>query len=157
MKKTPLKRGTKMMKRSGFKRKTTPIIQKRSKSILGGNKAKSKSMAWYKKELDRVFSLYVRKVYPKVCYTCGKAAERLQCGHYISRQYLATRWSMENCRPQCWGCNGYGKGQPLIFEENLKKEYGNDHVETMKASRHQIIKLDIPWYIGQIEHYKSLL
>ena len=110
-----------------------------------------------KKELDRVFSLYVRKFYPKVCYTCGKPAERLQCGHYISRQFLATRWSMENCRPQCWGCNGYGKGQPLVFEEKLKAEYGNDFVEAMKASRHQIIKLDRQWYQTEIEKYKSML
>ncbi len=150
------------MKRSGFKKKIgKPMkrtqLRRVSLKKVTPNKTKSKTMAWYKKELDRVFSLYVRKVYPKYCYTCGKAAERLQCGHYISRQYLSTRWSMENCRPQCWGCNGYGKGQPLIFEENLKKEYGNDHVEAMKASRHQIIKLDIPWYIGQIEHYKSFL
>ena len=156
------------LKRSGFKRPSFEEIKLKqakravprmrgSKRKIGGNKTKSKSMAWYKKELDRVFSLYVRKIYPKVCYTCGKQAERLQCGHYISRQYLSTRWSMENCRPQCWGCNGYGKGQPLIFEEKLKAEYGNDFVEHLKASRHQIIKLDIPWNMEAIEKYKQYL
>jgi hypothetical protein len=118
---------------------------------------KKRTQAWYKKELDRVFSLYIRKIYPKVCYTCGKAVDRLQNGHYISRQYLATRWDIHNCRPQCWGCNGYGKGQPLIFEEKLKKEYGNNFVEKMKASRHQIIKLDIPWYEQEITKYKGML
>jgi hypothetical protein len=114
-------------------------------------------MAWYKKELDRVFSLYIRKIYPKICYTCNKPAERLQCGHYISRQYLATRWSEQNCRPQCWGCNGYGKGQPLIFEEKLKAEYGNDFVEGMKASRHVVRILSTEWYKEEIEKYKNLL
>lgn len=152
MKRTPLKRGNKPLKRSPFKRATL-ASKTRLKSKLGGNK---RTMAWYKKELDRVFSLYIRKIHPKVCYTCGKPAERLQCGHYISRQYLATRWSEQNCRPQCWGCNGYGKGQPLIFEENLKREYGNDFVEAMKASRHVVRILSIDWYKQEIEKYKNL-
>lgn len=153
------------MKRTGFKKLTyTEALAKKvakvrivkEKPLKGAKRPNKRNLAWYKKELDRVFSIYVRSIYPKVCYTCGKPAERLQCGHYISRQYLATRWSKENCRPQCWGCNGYGKGQPLIFEENLKREYGNDFVEEMKASRHQIIKLDIPWYTKEIEKYESL-
>lgn len=147
MKRTPLKRGTKQLKRSGFRKSPKNVLKVPKHS-------NTKTMAWYKKELDRVFSLYIRRVYPKVCYTCGKPAERLQCGHYIPRQYLATRWSTFNCRPQCWGCNGYGKGQTLIFEEKLKDEYGNDFVELMKASRHRTIIVDIPWYVAEIEKYK---
>ncbi len=116
-----------------------------------------KSKAKLKKELDAVFSKYVRKIYPPFCYTCGKSSDALQCGHYISRQYLSTRWSLDNCRPQCWGCNGYGKGQPLIFEEKLKAEYGNDFVEEMKLSRHKIVILDTVWYMNEIERYKELL
>ena len=130
-----------------------PVKPKKATKTKGGPKTAAK----LKKELDTVFSLYIRKIYPKFCYTCGKAAERLQCGHYISRQYLVTRWSIDNCRPQCWGCNGYGKGQPLIFEENLKKEYGNDFIEAMKATRHQMMKVDRNWYTEQIAKYKALL
>ena len=115
------------------------------------------SMGKMKKELDRVFSLFIRAKYPKFCYTCNKPSERLQNGHFISRIYLVTRWEEKNCRPQCWGCNGYGKGQPLIFEENLKAEYGNDLVEKMKASRHQILKLDRNWYTEKIDFYKKEL
>lgn len=147
MKRTPLKRGTKQMKRTAFKRTVKKITKKRVKG--------EKSQAKLKKELDAIFSKYIRKLYPAICYTCEEPKERLQCGHYISRQYLATRWDVHNCRPQCWGCNGYGKGQPLIFEEKLKAEYGNDFVEAMKASRHQTIKLDRNWYTEQINHYEQ--
>lgn len=138
------------LKRSGFKKK--PVVRVKKKHVKG-----AKSQADLKKELDRVFSIYIRQLYPKVCYTCGKAATLLQCGHYISRQYLMTRWSIENCRPQCWGCNGFGKGQPLIFEEKLKAEYGNDHVEAMKATRHKMMKVDSVWYQEQITRYKNLV
>lgn len=142
--------------RHPLKRATSPVVRRKPKKAVR-NTTKVKTTAKLKKELDRLFSLYVRAIYPKRCYTCGTQSDRLQCGHYISRQYLVTRWDTRNCRPQCWGCNGYGKGQPLIFEENLKKEYGNDLVEEMKASRHQVLKLDRVWYEEQIHKYVTLL
>ena len=157
LKRTPLKRGSKQLKRSGFKTKTALAPKKRTTVPKQAKKRKEKTQAQLKKDLDTIFSIYIRKIYPKVCYTCGKSSDRLQCGHYISRQYLVTRWSIDNCRPQCWGCNGYGKGQPLIFEENLKKELGDEYVEKMKASRHQILKLDRHWYREQIEKYQRLI
>lgn len=110
-----------------------------------------------KKELDTIFSKYIRAKFPKRCYTCKKPATTLQCGHFVSRQYLATRWSEDNCRPQCWGCNGFGKGQLLDFEENLIGELGKDKVEALKKSRHKTLKLDRAWYEEKIEHYKKLI
>lgn len=144
------------MKRSGFK----VSYKKRATRQIDTNKRKSKSApttAKLKKELDRVFSIYIRLKFPKRCYTCGKVDVTLQCGHFVSRQYLATRWSEDNCRPQCVGCNLFGNGQLLDFEENLKKELGDEFVENMKKTRHQILKLDRQWYLEKIEHYKSLL
>lgn len=112
-----------------------------------------KTTAKLKKELDRLFSLYIRAKYPKRCYTCGKSGT-LQCGHFIPRQYLATRWDENNCRPQCVGCNIFGGGKPLDFEERLKEELGSELVEKMKMSRHKILKLDRNWYLAEIEKYK---
>jgi 5-methylcytosine-specific restriction endonuclease McrA len=152
------------MKRTSFKSKTIDEVRakqaaKRSKlpQVKSKPKKRAKTQAWYKKELDRVFSLYIRAKYPKVCYTCGKVDTALHCGHFVSRQYLATRWDENNCRPQCVGCNIYGNGKPLDFEENLKRELGNDFIEKIKASRHISLKLDIQWYIAEIEKYKLLI
>lgn len=118
---------------------------------------KARSMAKLKKELDRVFSIFIRAKYPKRCYTCGKTGVTLQCGHFIPRIYLATRWEEMNCRPQCVGCNLFGGGQILDFEENLTKELGEDVVIGMKQSRHKITKLTMRWYEEQIELYKKKL
>lgn len=118
---------------------------------------KEKTQAQLKKELDKIFSLYIRKIFPPICYTCGKQGGVLHCGHFVSRQYLATRWREDNCRPQCAGCNLFGNGKPLDFEENLKRDLGNDLVEEMKKSRHQTLKLDKHWYVEKINYYKSLL
>lgn len=116
-----------------------------------------KTQAQLKKELDRVFSIYIRKIHPPVCYTCGKTDTPLQCGHFVPRQYLASRWHEDNCRPQCVGCNIYGNGKILDFEEHLKRDLGEEYVEAMKATRHQSLKLDRQWYEEKIEHYKALI
>ena len=65
---------------------------------------------------DRLLSLLVRQHFAdhrglSNCATCGKLAHwrQLQCGHYMSRRYMATRWVFENVGPQCGGCNAFGK------------------------------------------------
>lgn len=110
-----------------------------------------------KKQLDVIFSKYIRAKYPKYCYTCGRPNDKLQCGHFVPRQYLATRWSEDNCRPQCVGCNIWGRGQLLDFEENLINELGKKKVEDLKKSRHKVLKLDREWYIDKIAYYANLL
>jgi len=160
------------LKRTGFKKKTKEQIavlreEKRQKqqstmskpktAKKGKNKpkkAKPKTQAWLKKELDRVFSIYIRQKYDKSCYTCGKVGT-LQNGHFVSRQYIATRWDENNCRPQCVGCNIFGNGKPLDFEERLKKDLGPEFVEVMKKKRHLSMKLDRNWYRDQIDMYKE--
>jgi len=141
------------------------------KSVIGQNKPlrapskpKVKTQAWLKKELDRVFSIYIRQKFSdsdgnNTCYTCGKAGtiKTMQNGHFVSRQYLATRWDENNCRIQCCGCNLFGNGKPLDFEERLKKDLGDDFVEEMKLTRHQSLKLDRNWYTAEIEKYKKLV
>jgi hypothetical protein len=172
-----------MLKRSGFRQQSLTEIKekqaiKREKKMaqaktsprkpqnaLGRVKTKKtvkstkkpKTAAKLKIELDKVFSIYIRQKFPARCYTCGKTDTALQCGHFVSRQYLATRWHENNCRPQCIGCNMFGNGKPLDFEERLKSELGETYVEEMKKTRHQVLKLDRHWYTAEIEKYKSLI
>lgn len=156
-KRTPLKRKTSLKAKTTLRSPKLPQVKKKTQNL-------TRTLAWLKKELDRVFSLYVRTIHSDSngnnrCYTCGKLGtiKTMQCGHFVSRQYLATRWDENNCRIQCVGCNVYGNGKPLDFEERLKKELGDETVENMKKSRHQVLKLDRQWYEEKIAHYKSLL
>lgn len=139
----------------------TPLSKRANGANLPkkGHTKKKPTQAKLKKLLDSVFSQYIRMKYPERCYTCGvqKPRKELQNGHFVSRQYLATRFDENNCRPQCVGCNMFGNGKPLDFEENLKKELGSDFVEAMKAKRHLTVKLDRAWYTEQIEKYTSIL
>ena len=145
------------------KKPKTPLKAK-NKPLRALSKPNVETQAWLKKELDRVFSIYIRQKFSdtngdNTCYTCGKTGtiKTMQNGHFVSRQYLATRWSEDNCRIQCAGCNIFGNGKPLDFEERLKKDLGSEYVETMKASRHISLKLDRHWYTAEIEKYKLLI
>ena len=138
--------------------------KKVSKKTTAPKKPKSKTQAQLKKMLDSVFSVYIRKKYADeegnvACYTCGKktAWQHIQNGHFISRSYLATRWHENNCRPQDVGCNIFGNGKPLDFEENLKRELGEQYVEDMKKLRHTPVKYDRHWYTEKINYYKAKL
>lgn len=116
---------------------------------------KQKSLSSLKKKLDQVFSLYIRAKYPKYCYTCNRYGKTLQNGHFISRSYLATRFEEDNCRPQCVGCNVFGGGKPLDFEENLIAEIGKKKVNALKARRHKIMKLTPEWYETKIKEFSA--
>lgn len=118
---------------------------------------KASSPSKLKKELDRVFSLFVRQYHAKRCFTCGKETNLLQCGHFIPRSYLATRWDFDNCRPQCVGCNIWGRGKLLDFEDNLIKEIGLDRVTALKQKRREVWKLKPEWYVHQINKYTQAL
>jgi Bacteriophage Lambda NinG protein len=146
-------------KASKLVRSTTPTKNAgKGQNLAKSSKKKTApSLSKLKKKLDAIFSQYIRLKHPAKCYTCGlrKNRKHLQCGHFISRSYLVTRFDENNCRPQCVGCNMFGNGKPLDFEENLKKELGDEFVEEMKASRHKIVKLDRLWYGTMIAEYSE--
>lgn len=91
---------------------------------------KEKTKTYYKKELDKVFSQYIRRKYMRdgyiACYTCGKIMDfsKAQCGHFIPRSNMTTRWDEANCRPQCVGCNMFGGGKYDVYAANLLEEIG---------------------------------
>lgn len=134
------------------KTRETPVKRARKKAKV---KKVSKSLSKLKRELDAVFSQWVR-MGATTCYTCGKGGT-LQCGHFVSRLYLATRWEPDNCRPQCVGCNIWGSGKPLDFEEHLIREIGAPRVQELKDARKILMKPTRAFYEENIAKYKALL
>jgi hypothetical protein len=120
---------------------------------------KVKTLSKYKKELDAVFSKYIRNKYAKngfvKCYTCSacKPISEMQNGHWIPRNNLATRFLEDNCRPQCVGCNIFNKGRPDVFAVNLLKE-GVDIIK-LQQTKYAVFKMDSIWYENKIKEYKE--
>lgn len=80
-------------------------------------------------EADRLFSTLIRMKGlmhgDRVeCYTCGATYHfrAMQCGHYIGRANMITRWLEENARPQCVECNEHKHGNIDEFTKRLEEE-----------------------------------
>lgn len=118
-------------------------------------KKKKRSISKLKKELDRVFSIFIRQRDGGKCYTCpfSKTWKDLQNGHFVPRQYLITRYDEVNCHSQCYACNMLYNGQPSAYAKRLEKDYGKGTVDLLESKRHQIVK-DFP-YEYWIEVYKA--
>ena len=107
----------------------------------GSNKATSEKTralkladSWFSKYVRLNNSFELNGVQQAKCFTCDNIYPivRLDCGHFQKRQYMATRFHLDNCRPQCTSCNDWKKGQYEIFEERLINEIGKYDVEILK-------------------------
>lgn len=126
-------------------------LPKRRKIAFKRNKPrkppKPQSLTKQKKLADSVVSKYVRTLYADKdgiiqCYTCPFKGpiNKMQCGHLVSRYYLATRYDLRNLRPQCITCNVWRNGRIPEFAAKLQTELGTGIVEELYATARQLTK-----------------
>lgn len=124
-------------------------------------KPKLKSHSKLVKELDEVYSLWLRlslSVNGMVkCFTCPaeKPVKEMHCGHFQSRKHMATRWHIKNTKPQCVGCNIFKQGQQYKFGRRLDKEYGAGTADAMEALSKQTCKYSKGDLLVLIAEYKE--
>lgn len=125
-------------------------------------KEKKESISELKKKLDEVFSRWLRKERSidgetGQCYTCKKfdLIKNLQCGHYISRKYLALRWEFENTFLQCYSCNCLMSGNYRVFTDNLIADYGQKYINDLEIRKNNTIKMTKEDYKILINKYAT--
>jgi len=114
-------------------------------------------------DLDRAFSRYIRIKYSMSngycrCISCGHIHhwKDIQNGHYMSRRYLSTRWSEDNCRPQCVACNIFNQGNAQAYRVALVKEIGEQRVNLIEArARQETCKYSAFEIEALTDHYKK--
>ena len=81
-------------------------------------------------KLDRIFSLFIRyrDTMPNgyfQCISCGKIKpfNKADCGHYINRQHMSTRFDEMNCNAQCSHCNRFMEGNIQDYRRRLVAKY----------------------------------
>ncbi len=113
------------------------------------------------KELDTIFSQYIRLRYAKneiaECYTCNKKDhwKKLQAGHFASRRHYATRWNEDNVQVQCYGCNITNQGMQFEFGKRLCLKYDNNFADELMIKSKQIVKFADVELIDMIDYYKQ--
>lgn len=113
---------------------------------------------------DRLFSEYVRRrdrnhADQAQCCTCGGWFhwKELDCGHYMSRKYLSTRYSEYNTGPQCRTCNRMKGGEQLKFLFYLEGKYGKEVVTKVEEATHFTVKDKREFLLQVIETVKIKL
>lgn len=126
-------------------------------------KVSKKSRSRLIKELDKVYSIYIRKSGADEngmvrCYTCGKIGhwKEMHCGHFFSRRYYSTRFFEKNTKVQCVSCNIFNQGAAPQFAIHLIKEYGNGILEELEREKNKTLKLSIPELEDLIKYYHEL-
>ena len=127
--------------------------------------AKKKTYAQLKKDLDKVFSLYIRLKAADgggfvQCVTCNVIRhykDNMDNGHYVSRNHLSTRWYEKNCHVQCRGCNRFGNGRLDEYALFLTGEYGPDILWKLNQKKHEQVKFGLPALREMIQTYKDKL
>lgn len=92
-----------------------------------------------KAKLDTQFSLFIRardampNGYAK-CISCGKIHfwRELQCGHYMSRRYMSTRFDEDNCHAQCVACNMFNQGNIQGYRRGLLEKIGEKRINLIE-------------------------
>jgi len=117
--------------------------------------AKKKTNAQLKKQLWKVFSVYIRTRDKMVCFTCGRKGEGsgIHAGHFIPKSIggLVLYFHESNVHAQCYHCNINLGGNSYIYGQKL----GEKICKELYALKNQITK-DYP-FEEKIAYYKEKL
>ena len=123
-----------------------------------------KSISKLKKELDKWFSLYIRLRDSQnglvQCFTCGVVKHYksgMQCGHFQSRRFMATRYDEQNCQVQCVACNMFRAGEQYRFALAIDAKYGKGTADDLQFKARQKMKFTRADYEDKISYYKSVV
>ena len=115
------------------------------------------------KELDKITSLIVRKKYADknglvYCYTSGVRQhwKQMDCGHYIKRRYLNTRWDFDNLRPQSKYDNQTLDGNMEVYDKKIRQELGNEKVEALWQKARSNNKISTIELKEMLKNYKEI-
>ncbi len=121
-----------------------------------------KTISKLKKDLDKVFSLYIRLRYASKdgivkCFTCDKTAhyKKMHAGHFMSRKHHATRWNEDNVQVQCPKCNLFGQGEQYAFGKLLDIRIAEGKAEELQELSRTTVKYMRYEYEDMIKHYKE--
>ena len=163
MKRSQLKRKTRLTARQPLRASTSPIAG--SKRATGTKpRKKTSTLAKLKKQLWQLCREITIKRDGSDCFTCPSKnleGSSRQLGHFISSSICSTelRYDLRNLRIQCYACNIHKSGNWLAYENRLIREHGEAYVRELKerneATKSLMYRED--WYKAKIAEYGDKL
>ena len=124
-----------------------------------GKSERSQLIGW----ADKYFSVYIRSRggdgVTNTCFTCFVRLpyEDLQCGHFMARRYMNTRWHELNCWPQCNDCNVVKGGNLEVYERLLRAKYGDIAIDELRQLAQSSDKFSLGDIESVVERHKTIV
>ena len=138
--------------------------KKKGEKEASAKRVKKPSVATLVKKLDETFSLFIRLRDSRPfgykyfrCISCGqiKPFDQMDCGHFIGRTHMATRFDEQNCHGECRGCNRFSSDHMIYYQRNLERAIGKTKVDLLVARGHQTKKWSAYELEFLIRHYQE--
>jgi hypothetical protein len=141
--------------------KKSQIAKVKERNVIKREK-KRLSISQLTKKLDTYFSLYVRLVNSNKnamvqCFTCDNVHhyKGIQNGHFQSRRFMSTRFSEDNCKPQCYACNVGMSGMQYEFGKRLDAKHGDGKADSIVKLSKEVKKFTTEEMLELIDYYKN--
>lgn len=119
----------------------------------------SKERKKLEKQLDNIFSLYIRERDNHTCIVCRVTNKThvIQCGHLFSRVSRSARWDEKNANAQCSGCNLRHEHDFEPYRRIWVEKYGQDEYNILYAKWSKSTKFSIGDLKYLIDYYRGKL
>lgn len=154
--KVPLKRSTKPIKRTAIKKKPVEICSSKTtaKKIPAASKNEIPILL---ARLEAVFNRSIRKRDGAFCISCGRTVplSMIQCGHFYSKTYAATRFHEDNNHSECGFCNCSDPNHLVGYKIRLIEKIGQERFDHITWLKDQPVHWDREVLKGLIEKYSK--
>lgn len=158
MKRVALKRGTKTLKRSCFKRKTTPTGRVLPKKKLGSSGAKNKRVGGKKKlpsiktmrnKCDKLLTPIIKLMFPYCIFT----GEPTEVAHHAIKKSTSSslRYYLPNLIPLTHKAHMRLHADEILWTGKLIEIKGMDWWKDLMSKKETYTKCDVHFYIEQYE------
>ena len=106
-----------------------------------------------KREVWKLFSLFIRERDNYTCITCGKKGKGsfMHAGHFISRTHNSILFDPINVSAQCQNCNMWKQGESGIYAQKIIEKYGIEEFDAL-VERGRKLK---QWTVQELEALKA--
>lgn len=121
----------------------------------------TRTTSWYKKQLWKHFSKYIKLRDKGACYTClsrGLSGQGYHAGHFVPQAAcnLDARFDERFVRGQCYRCNINLSGNHVPYRKKLLAEMGRAAVDEYENNYKRPCKWTQTDFEEKIEYYKKL-
>jgi len=98
--------------------------------------------------LDKWFSVFIRlrdsdANGQTICITCQKVTQfdRVDAGHFMTRNNISTRFNEKNVHGQCRNCNSFKGGESIAHGIRIVERYGQSELDLLVFKSKSMMKL----------------